>query len=75
MREKILEICRGQCGREIAEDEELIRSRILGSFQLLELIVQLEEEFGVNLTPEDIGDLGHFRTVCDIEKLIMGKIV
>lgn len=74
MKERILEIYQRQCGIIITEDKELIQSRIIESYQLMNVIVDLEEEFGIKFTPDEIGNLDYFKTVNDVERLVIDKI-
>ncbi len=41
-------------GRDVAEGTELFSSGLLDSFHLAELLVFLEEEFGVKVSPSEI---------------------
>jgi D-alanine--poly(phosphoribitol) ligase subunit 2 len=50
-------------------DTDLLETGILDSFQLVELLVQLEREFGVHITIEDI-DLEDLRTLERIARLV-----
>ena len=74
MKEKILEICRDLCCKELSEDEELIQSGLLDSFKLMELICSLEEEFDITFFPEEISKLDNFFFVNKIDNFIAMKI-
>lgn len=63
MKERILEICRELCCREISAEEELIATGLLDSFRLMELICSLEEEFEIAFLPGEIMELDHFSCV------------
>lgn len=70
MEEKIMSICGKYCEREIGPDEELIKSKLISSFNLLEMICELEAEFGLEFQPEEIQKLEHFSTVSNIVALV-----
>ncbi len=74
MREKIAEIVQAECGRALSVDEELISSKKMKSAQLFAVICALEEEFGTELAPEEIGDIQNFSTIADIERLMLRKL-
>lgn len=72
--ERIKEIIESHCLKEIDETDELLKSRLLDSFQLLEVICEVEETYGIELSPEEIGDLDHFSSMNNIWKLISEKL-
>lgn len=72
--ERIKAIIESHCLKEIGETDELLESKLLGSFQLLEVICELEETYGIELNPEEIGDLSHFSSLSNIRKLISEKL-
>lgn len=73
MKEKILEMCRDLCCKELSVDEELIKSGLLDSFKLMELICSLEEEFHISFFPEEISNLDNFFCVNKIDNFIARK--
>ncbi len=73
MKEKIWELCRSICCREITEDEPLIVTKVLDSFKIMELICSLEEEFHIQFSPDEIMDLDHFSSVDHIVELVRSK--
>lgn len=73
MKERILEICREICKRDISADEELIKTGILNSFYIMELVCRLEEEFHTTFLPEEISELDHFSSVDHMVELIFNK--
>ncbi len=72
--ERIKKIIESHCLKEIGEKDELLKSKLLDSFQLLEVICELEETYGIELSPEEIGDLDHFSSINNIRKLISEKL-
>lgn len=52
-------------------DTDLLESGILDSLQLVELLVQLEQRFGLRIKVEDI-DLDDLRTLARIARLVAG---
>ena len=72
--ERIKAIIESHCLKEIGETDELLKSKLLDSFQLLEVICELEETYGIELGPEEIGDLDHFSSMNHIRKLISEKL-
>lgn len=61
--EILCRLCKKQCGREVSVEEELLKSGKLKSFQLLDLICDIEEKFGILLDPEDIMEIHNFDSV------------
>lgn len=68
--ETIREMIKKHCGREVGEEEELIKSKILNSFQFFEVICELEDTYGIRLSPEEIGDFSNFSTVKNIAAML-----
>ena len=63
MQEKIIQLFRDRLNVEVPGPEvDLIQAGLLDSLALVELILQLEREFGVTVELDDV-DLDHFRTV------------
>ena len=56
-------------GSEIDEETSLITSEIIDSMGVLTLIGFLEEEFGVEISSDDV-DLTHFESVVGIARLV-----
>jgi D-alanine--poly(phosphoribitol) ligase subunit 2 len=57
-----------------APDVDLVETGILDSFQLVELLVQLEKKFGVQVDIEDL-DLDDLRTIERIGANVLAKAV
>ena len=55
-----------------AADVDLVETGILDSFQLVELLVQLEKKFGVQVDIEDL-DLDDLRTIERIRANVLAK--
>ena len=70
MREKIVEIL-GDLNEELIEDFErdLFESEVLDSFDIVKLVVQLEDAFGITIGVEMV-TAENFRTVEAIIKLV-----
>lgn len=70
MRERLLELVQKiQPYEEIGVDSELMESGILGSVELMELLVAIEEEFHVEI-PEDRFNSENFSSISAIEKML-----
>lgn len=52
-----------QCGEYVSREKELIASGVIGSYQLFELICDLEEVFDIRFSQEDIKEVSHFSSV------------
>lgn len=74
MQEKILEICRNLCCKEITADEQLLATGLLYSFKIMELICTLEEEFSIVFESEEITNMENFYSVNNIIELVKRKI-
>lgn len=59
-----------QCGECPPKDKELLVSGVIGSFQLFELICELEEAFDIRFRQEDLKDLSHFSSANAIIDMI-----
>lgn len=73
MKERVMELCKDLCCKEISEEEQLILSGLLDSYKIMELICSLEEEFHITFTPEEISNLDYFSCVKHIVELIKIK--
>lgn len=70
MREKLMKILR-EINKDIPDDSsvDLLKTRLLDSFDMVNLVSAIEENFEIELNPEDILP-ENFRTIGDIEKLV-----
>lgn len=59
-------------GEDLPEDYPLIDKGILTSLQTVELLMFMEEEFGVTVEDEDLTE-DNFATVADIAALVSAK--
>jgi methoxymalonate biosynthesis acyl carrier protein len=59
-------------GREVADDELLIENGVLTSLQTVELVMFLEERFGVTIEDEEF-DEENFGSIEAISGLVAGK--
>lgn len=69
----INDIIKKHCGIEVSDDQELIKSKILNSFQFFEVICELEEAYGISLLPEEIGKFENFSTIKNIVAMLKNK--
>ena len=69
MKEKIIEIIEDITGEVVEEDTDLIEEGILDSFDIVSLLLELEEAFDVKI---DVAELlpENFKSVNTIENLI-----
>lgn len=72
--ERIKKIIKKLCLEEIEDDEELLESKRLNSFQLLEMICELETAYGIEFSPDEIGEIDHFSSINHIWELISEKL-
>lgn len=75
MEEKLLEILEQICDDDIVREDlelDLVEEGLLDSIAVVELIVAIEEEFGVNLSPTEY-EKEDWSTVRKIEKILMEK--
>ena len=56
-------------GQEIGDETELVRSGIVESYGMVEVLFFLEEEFGVDI-PDEMLTPDNFRTVADIARCV-----
>ena len=59
-------------GRDVADDEPLIENGVLTSLQTVELVMFLEERFGIVVEDEEF-DEEHFGSIEAIAGLVAGK--
>lgn len=69
MKEKIIEIIENITGEVVEEDTDLIEEGILDSFDIVSLLLELEEAFDIKI---DVAELlpENFKSVNTIENLI-----
>ncbi|MBD0355739.1 MAG: acyl carrier protein [Rubrobacter sp.] len=60
-------------GRDIPEDEPIIENGVLTSLQTVELVMFLEERFGIMVEDEEL-DEENFGSVSAIAGLVAGKL-
>lgn len=70
LEETVCALLKKQCGERVPKDRELLTSGVIGSFQLLELICDLEETFAVQFRQEDLKEMSHFSSVNAIVDMI-----
>lgn len=73
MDKRIAEICENLCLKKLSWDEQLIVSGILDSYQIMELICKLEEEFDIKYEPEEITNLDNFSCINKIIEITKKK--
>lgn len=56
-------------GQEIGDETELVRSGIVESYGMVEVLFFLEKEFGVDI-PDEMLTPDNFRTVADIARCV-----
>ena len=59
-------------GRDVANDEPLIENGVMTSLQTVEMVMFLEEEFGITIEDEEF-DEENFASVDSIANLVEGK--
>lgn len=70
IREKVIEILCGvnpKIGENV--DADLLKSGFIDSFEIVNVVMELEDTFGVEIDPESIIP-ANFQTIADIVKLI-----
>lgn len=60
--------------REVTDDEELIYSGILDSFNVLELIDYIEEYFNIQFKLEELKEISNFSSVNAICSILNKKV-
>jgi acyl carrier protein len=71
MEDKIKEVLAEIFGEEISDDFSKESTDKWDSLTHLDLIVKLEEEFGVSFTPDEIGSIESYQ---DIKKILNDKL-
>ncbi len=70
LEEIVCELLKKQCGEEVPKDKELLASGLLGSFQLFDLVCDLEETFDIQFRQADIKEVSRFSSVNAILDMI-----
>lgn len=74
MKEKIIEILMDLVPDfEYSDDTKLLEDGILDSFDIVNLVLEINEEFGINIGVEDVNE-DNFETVDSILKLVEDKL-
>ncbi len=74
MKEKIIEILMDLVPDfEYSDDVKLLEDGILDSFDIVNLVLEINEEFGINIGVEDVNE-DNFETVDSILKLVEDKL-
>lgn len=74
MKEKIIEILMDLVPDfEYTSDAKLLEDGILDSFDIVNLVLEINEEFGINIGVEDVNE-DNFETVDSILKLVEDKL-
>lgn len=73
MEEKILDILDGYLTDNVSADDELLDSKILSSYDLVELICELETLCDIKFTRDDIQNMENWSTINNIINLIKSK--
>lgn len=63
LEEAVYKLLERLCGEYVPRDKELLASGVIGSFQLFELICDIEETFDIRFHQEDLKELNHFSSV------------
>jgi acyl carrier protein len=71
MEDKIKEVLAEIFGEEISDDFSKESTDKWDSLTHLDLIVKLEEEFGISFTPDEIGSIESYQ---DIKKILNDKL-
>lgn len=74
MEKRIREICEELCCKDLQPDEQLISTKLLNSFKIMELICELEEEFHIIFEPDEITNLDHFSCIAQIVTVVEKKL-
>lgn len=71
----VFELLKKQCGEYVPKDRELLASGVIGSFQLFELICNLEETLEIRFRQEDLKEVSHFSSVNAIMDTVKKYVV
>lgn len=63
LEEIVCELLKKQCGEDVSKDRELLVSGVIGSFQVFDLVCDLEETFDIRFRQEDLKETSHFSSV------------
>jgi methoxymalonate biosynthesis acyl carrier protein len=75
LRERIVRLFAEKMHVEIsAPDADLFESGALDSLSLVELLLQLEQEFGVKISLDEL-DLDHFRSIAKIAEFVADTVI
>lgn len=66
----VCELLKKQCGEYVPKERELFASGVIGSFQLFELICDLEEAFNIRFRQEDLKEISRFSSVNAIMDIV-----
>lgn len=61
-------------GHEIDENDDIFSLGFVNSLFAMQLVMFLEKEFSITIENEDL-DLDHFRTISQMEQLVLKKSV
>lgn len=73
MEEKILDVLKEYLTDNVSADDELLNSKILNSYDLVELICELETLCDIKFTRNDIQNMENWSTINNIINLIKSK--
>lgn len=63
LEKRVCELLKKQCGEEVSKGKDLLASGIIGSFQLFDLVCDLEDVFDIRFRQEDLKEVSHFSSV------------
>ncbi len=66
------ELLSGRVRGGIAEDDDLLASGLLDSLGIMLLVFYIEQEFGVDVPPEDV-TIENFQSITKIEAYLAGR--
>jgi acyl carrier protein len=58
---------------EIKSEWDLVKKRIIKSVMLLEIISEIEEDYDIDVTPQDVYD-GHFISINSMASYVLKKV-
>lgn len=73
MKKRIWKLCEQYCQMNITLEEELLHSKILSSYDLFELICELETEFKIEFSREELSEMENWSSVASMIKLLKSK--